>query len=136
MATFHFELASPERLVFSGEVDQVDVPGSEGEFGALAGHAPLVTTLRPGMLTVYQGGEKHQIVVHGGFAEAGASGLTVLADMATSLKDIDRAAFAAHISEMEERVKQMEQGSLLDREIAKLDHYKALQGYMSATAMH
>jgi F-type H+-transporting ATPase subunit epsilon len=136
MATFHFELASPERLVFSGEVDQVDVPGSEGEFGVLAGHAPLVTTLRPGMLTVYQGGEKHQIVVHGGFAEAGASGLTVLADMATSLKDIDRAAFAAHISEMEERVKQMEQGSLLDREIAKLDHYKALQGYMSATAMH
>jgi F-type H+-transporting ATPase subunit epsilon len=136
MATFHFELASPERLVFSGEVDQVDVPGSEGEFGVLAGHAPLVTTLRPGMLTVYQGSEKHQIVVHGGFAEAGPSGLTVLADMATSLKDVDRAAFAAHISEMEDRIKQMEQGSLLDREIAKLDHYKALQGYMSATAMH
>jgi F-type H+-transporting ATPase subunit epsilon len=136
MPTFHFELASPERLVFSGEVDQVDVPGSEGEFGVLAGHAPLVTTLRPGMLTVYQGGEKHQIVVHGGFAEAGPGGLTVLADMATSLKDLDRAAFAAQISEMEERVKQMEQGSLLDREIAKLDHYKALQGYMSATAMH
>ena len=136
MATFHFELASPEKLVFSGEVDQVDVPGSEGDFGVFAGHAPLVTTLRPGMLTVYQGGEKQQIVVHGGFAEVGANGLTVLADMATSLKDIDRAAFAAQISEMEERTKQMEQGSLLDREIAKLDHYKALQQHMSATAMH
>ena len=74
--------------------------------------------------------------MHGGFAEVGANGLTVLADMATSLKDIDRAAFAAQISEMEERVKQMEQGSLLDREIAKLDHYKALQQHMSATAMH
>jgi len=136
MATFHFELASPERLVFSGEVDQVDVPGSEGDFGVFAGHAPLVTTLRPGMLTVYQGGEKQQIVVHGGFAEVGANGLTVLADMATQLKDLDRAAFAAQISEMEDRVKQMEQGSLLDREIAKLDHYKALQQHMSATAMH
>ena len=136
MPTFHFELASPEKLVFTGEVDQVDVPGSEGEFGVFAGHAPLVTTLRPGMLTVYQGGEKQQIVVLGGFAEVGTSGLTVLADMATSLKDIDRTAFAAQISEMEERVKQMEQGSLLDREIAKLNHYKALQGYMSSTAMH
>jgi F-type H+-transporting ATPase subunit epsilon len=136
MATFHFELASPEKLVFSGEVDQVDVPGSEGDFGVFAGHAPLVTTLRPGMLTVYQSGEKQQIVVHGGFAEVGAKGLTVLADMASPLKDIDRAAFAAQISEIEERIKQMEQGSLLDREIAKLDHYKALQQHMSATAMH
>ncbi len=136
MATFHFELASPEKLVFSGEVDQVDVPGSEGEFGVFAGHAPLVTTLRPGMLTVYQGGEKHQIVVHGGFAEVSASGLTVLADMATQLKDVDRAAFAAQISELEERTKQMEPGSELDRAIAKLDHYKALQGHMSGTAMH
>ncbi len=136
MATFHFELASPEKLVFSGEVDQVDVPGSEGDFGVFAGHAPLVTTLRPGMLTVYQGGEKHQVVVHGGFAEVGANGLTVLADTAVQLKDIDRAAFAAKISEMEERVKQMEQGSQLDREIAKLDHYKALQTHMAGTAMH
>jgi F-type H+-transporting ATPase subunit epsilon len=136
MPTFHFELASPEKLVLSGEVDQVDVPGSEGDFGVFAGHAPLVTTLRPGMLTVYQSGEKQQIVVHGGFAEVGAKGLTVLADMATQLKDIDRAAFATQISEIEERIKQMEQGSILDREIAKLDHYKALQQHMSATAMH
>ena len=52
MATFHFDLVSPEKLVFSGEVDQVDVPGTEGDFGVLAGHAPLVATLRPGMLTI------------------------------------------------------------------------------------
>ena len=51
MATFHFDLVSPEKLLFSGEVEQVDVPGSEGEFGVLAGHAPLVTTLRPGILS-------------------------------------------------------------------------------------
>jgi F-type H+-transporting ATPase subunit epsilon len=136
MATFHFELASPERLVFSGEVDQVDVPGSEGDFGVLAGHAPLVTILRPGILTVMIGGEQQKIVVLGGFAEVGPGGLTVLADMATSLEDIDRAALTAQIQEMEERIKTMAQGSVLDREIAKLDHFKALQGHMQASAMH
>ena len=52
MATFHFELVSPERLVFAGEVDQVDVPGEEGEFGVFAGHAPYIATLKPGMVAV------------------------------------------------------------------------------------
>jgi len=136
MATFHFELASPERLVFSGEVEQVDVPGSQGDFGVLAGHAPLVTILRPGIMTVYAGGEKQQIVVLGGFAETGPNGLTVLADMAASLEDLDRAMLVAQIREAEERIKTMEQGSLLDREIARLDHLKALDGHMNGTAMH
>ena len=136
MATIHFELASPEQLLFSDDVNQVDVPGSEGDFGVLAGHAPLVATLRPGILTVYRGGEKRQIVVLGGFAEVGPGGLTVLADVATSIEDIDRAAFVAQIQEMEERVKQMEQGSALDREIARLDHFKTLQSHMNAPAMH
>jgi F-type H+-transporting ATPase subunit epsilon len=136
MATFHFELASPEKLVISGAVDQVDVPGSEGDFGVLAQHAPLVTTLRPGILTVYRGGEKQRIAVFGGFAEVGPGGLTVLADVATALEDLDRAALAAKIEEMETRVKEMEQGSLLDREITRLDHFKALQNHMQTTAMH
>ena len=56
MASLHFELVSPEKLVFSGEVDQVDVPGIEGDFGVLAGHAPYVSTLRPGVLIVHTGG--------------------------------------------------------------------------------
>ena len=136
MATFHFELASPERLVFSGEVEQVDVPGSEGDFGVFAGHAPLVTILRPGIMTVYAGGEKQQIVVLGGFAETGPNGLTVLADMASSLQDLDRAALTSQIQEAEERIKTMEQGSVLDREIARLDHLKALNNHMTGTAMH
>ena len=136
MATFHFEIASPERLLFSGEVDQVDVPGSEGDFGVLAGHAPLVAILRPGILTVTIGGKQQRIVVLGGFAEVGPTGLTVLADVATSVEDIDRAVLAAEITEMETRVKDMEQGSLLDREIAKLDHFKALQTHLTGTAMH
>jgi F-type H+-transporting ATPase subunit epsilon len=136
MATFHFELASPERLVFSREVEEVDVPGSQGDFGVLAGHAPLVTILRPGIMTVYAGGEKQQIVVLGGFAETGPNGLTVLADMAASLEDLDRAVLTAQIRETEERIKTLEQGSLLDREIARLDHLKALDGHMNGTAMH
>jgi len=132
----HFELASPEQLLRSDDVDQVDVPGVEGDFGVLAGHAPLVAMLRPGILTVHRGGEKQQIVVLGGFAEVGPGGLTVLADVATAMEDLDRAAFAAQIQEIEERVKTMEQGSALDREIARLDHFRTIQSQMQATAMH
>src|SRR6185437_8024735 len=97
MATLHFELVSPERLVFYGEVDQVDVPGAEGDFGVLAGHAPLVTTIRPGILTVFSGGNPQKIVVLGGFAEVSAQGLTVLADVAEAVEDIDRAIVAKQI---------------------------------------
>ncbi len=135
MATFHFELVSPDRISFSGEVDQVDVPGSEGDFGVLAGHAPLIALLRPGMLTVYVGGEQTKIVVLGGFAEVGPDGLTVLADVATSLEDLDRAVLQKQMAEIEQGIKDME-GSELDREIAKLDHFKALDQHLQGTAMH
>ena len=135
MATFHFELVSPDRISFSGEVDQVDVPGSEGDFGVLAGHAPLIALLRPGLMTVYAGGEQTRLVVLGGFAEVGPDGLTVLADVATSLEDCDRVALQARIAEMETRVKDLD-GSALDREIAKLDHFKALDQHLQGTAMH
>jgi len=135
MATFHFELVSPDRISFSGEVDQVDVPGSEGDFGVLAGHAPLIALLRPGLMTVYAAGEQTRLVVLGGFAEVGPDGLTVLADVATSLEDLDRAALQAQIAEMETRVKDLD-GSALDREIARLDHFKALDQQLQGTAMH
>jgi F-type H+-transporting ATPase subunit epsilon len=135
MATFHFELVSPDKISFSGEVDQVDVPGSEGDFGVLAGHAPLIALLRPGLMTVYSGGEQTKLVVLGGFAEVGPDGLTVLADVATALEDLDRAELQAQIAEMETRVKDME-GSALDREITKLDHFKALDQHLQGTAMH
>jgi F-type H+-transporting ATPase subunit epsilon len=136
MATFHFELVSPEKIAFSGEVDQVDVPGAEGDFGVFAGHAPLISLLRPGVVTVYAGGEQVKLVVLGGFAEVGPDGLTLLADVATAVEDLDRATLQAHIAEMEERVKSMEQGSALDREITRLDHFKALDQHIQGTAMH
>jgi F-type H+-transporting ATPase subunit epsilon len=94
MATFHFDLVSPEKLAFSGEVDQVDVPGVEGDFGVLAGHAPVVAAIRPGILTITAGGTHQKVIVLGGLAEMSDNGLTVLADVATSLEDLDRAQFA------------------------------------------
>ena len=136
MATFHFELVSPDKISFSGEVDQVDVPGAEGDFGVLAGHAPLIALLRPGMMTVYAGGEQTRLVVLGGFAEVGPDGLTVLADVATSVEDLDRASLQKQIAQMEQDIKEMAQGSELDRAVAKLDHFKVLDAHMNGTAMH
>src|SRR6195952_404322 len=103
MATFHFDLVSPEKLAFSGEVDQVDVPGVEGDFGVLAGHAPVVAAIRPGILTVTSGGTQQKIIVLGGLAEVSDKGLTVLADIATSMQDLDRTAFAPTFPAWERR---------------------------------
>jgi F-type H+-transporting ATPase subunit epsilon len=135
MATFHFDLVSPEKLAFSGEVDQVDIPGVEGDFGVLAGHAPVVAAIRPGILTITTGGKHEKIIVLGGVAEVSEKGLTVLADVATELAELDRAQFAETISDMEEGLKEKE-GSELDQAIAWLDHYKSIQRQVSSTAMH
>lgn len=135
MATFHFDLVSPEKLAFSGEVDQVDVPGVEGDFGVLAGHAPVVAAIRPGILTITTAGRHEKVIVLGGLAEVSESGLTVLADVATSLAELDRAQFAETISEMEEGLKEHE-GSELDQAIERLDHFKSIQQQLNSTAMH
>jgi F-type H+-transporting ATPase subunit epsilon len=136
MATFQFDLVSPERLLFSGKVEQVDVPGSEGDFGVLAEHAPLVSLLRPGILTIKGEKGEQQVVIHGGFAEVSASGLTVLADVATDVADIDHAALAEHIKTLQEQVESMEPGSALDRAIWRLDHFKTVERHLQGTAMH
>ena len=137
MATFHFDLVSPEKLLFSGEVDQVDVPGAEGDFGVLAGHAPAVSALRPGIMTVFVGGEQQRMVVLGGFAEVSADGkLTVLADLANSVEEFDRAILAERISAQEEKIKGLESGSVLDRAIERLDHYQQIASHLQGTALH
>ena len=89
MAALHFEFVSPENVLFSGDVDQVDLPGSEGDMGIFAGHAPLVTMLRPGIVTIFRGGAREPVVITGGFAEAGPAGLTVLADRAVARESFD-----------------------------------------------
>jgi F-type H+-transporting ATPase subunit epsilon len=135
MATFHFDLVSPEKLAFSGDVDQVDVPGIEGDFGVLAGHAPVVAAIRPGILTVTSGGTHQKIIVLGGLAEVSEKGLTVLADVATSMQEVDKAEFADKIAAMEEKLAEKE-GSELDRAIERLDHFKSIQHELNTTAMH
>src|SRR5258708_30803140 len=83
MATFHFDLVSPEKLAFSGEVDQVDVPGVEGDFGVLAGHAPVVAAIRPGILTITNAGAHQKVIVLGDLAQMADKRPTPLADLPT-----------------------------------------------------
>jgi F-type H+-transporting ATPase subunit epsilon len=78
----HFSLVAPEREVFSGEVDRVDAPGVEGDFGVLAGHAPFMTALREGRVTVIDGNVSRVFEVQGGFADVTSAGLTILAEHA------------------------------------------------------
>ena len=135
MATFHFDLVSPEKIAFSGQVDQVDIPGAEGDFGVLDGHAPVVASIRPGILTIRTGANQQKIIVLGGLAEVSDKGLTVLADFATSLEEFDLARFAETISAMEEALKE-KHGFDLDRAIEQLDHFKSVQNELDTTAMH
>jgi len=134
--TFHFDLVSPEKIAFSGEVEQVDVPGVEGDFGVLAGHSPFVASIRPGILNVTVNGKHEKIIVLGGLAEVSDKGLTILADTATSLAELDRTAFAKQIEDMEAALKDEEPGNALDRAISRIDHFKTIQTYITSTAMH
>jgi len=126
MATFHFDLVSPARLLLSQAVTQVDVPGIEGDFGVLAGHAPTVATLKPGVLTIYAPGGTQRFVVFGGFAEVSASGMTVLAEVAVPHAEADRTEIAARIRELEESRDKLPHDAKRDRASEKLEHFRTL----------
>ena len=90
--TFHFELVSPERLLRAGDVYMVVVPGSEGDFGVLAGHAPVMATIRPGAILIYPASMEdvpERVFIDGGFAEVNAGGLTILAESAVPVGELD-----------------------------------------------
>jgi F-type H+-transporting ATPase subunit epsilon len=126
MSTFHVSIVSPEKLLFAGQVDQVDLPGAEGDFGVLAGHAPIVAALRPGILTTIAGGVRDQFVVFGGVAEFSQEELTVLAESASPAEEFDLAGLKAQIDEMQVTLTRQTPGDELDRVIAMLDHYKSI----------
>ncbi len=108
---FHFELVAPERLLISEDVEQVDVPGAEGDFGVLAQHMPLVSSLRAGILVVRENGQpKHEIFVRGGFAEVRPDQLIVLAEQAVPVSEIDQAQLDQHIKDAEEDVADAPEG--------------------------
>lgn len=103
--TIRFELVSPERLLMSEDVVQVDVPGAEGDFGVLPMHAPTISTLRAGVLVVRDAdGAKREVFVRGGFAEVRPDLLTVLAEQAIPVEEIDEEVLAQEIRNAEEDV--------------------------------
>ena len=131
MAELHLDFVSPESVLFSGDVDQVDLPGAEGDMGILAGHAPLVTPLRPGIVTIYRGGAREPVVVTGGFAEVGPAGLTVLADRAMAREDFDTATLANEIKDTEEDVADSTNEAQRDKLARHLDQLKTLQAALT-----
>jgi F-type H+-transporting ATPase subunit epsilon len=133
MATFPVSVVSPEKLLFAGRVDQVDLPGVEGDFGVLAGHAPIVAMLRPGIVTAIAGSVRDRFVVFGGLAEFSKEELTVLAESATSVDDLDLAGLKAQIEEMQEDVAKKPSSDELDRAMARLDHYKSIHTSLAST---
>src|SRR5690606_37010340 len=131
MASFAFELVTPERLLISGQADEVTVPGVEGELTVMAQHAPFITALRPGIVAVKTGGATQRLYVRGGFAEVNPDGLTILADYAIAAEELNGDAFAreaaiaeaalGHAHSHEARRKAQER-------IAWLNDLKATQG--------
>ena len=100
-STFKFELVSPERVLMSGDAEQVLLPGAEGDMTILPGHAPVVSTLRPGVLDIVLTGSKARVFVKSGFAEVSADRVTVLADKAYDMAEFDSARIAVELAAAE-----------------------------------
>ena len=131
-ASFHFELVSPERLLVSDDVEQVLVPGAEGDMTVLAHHAPVLTTLRPGLLDIgFPGGEHRRYFIRGGFAEVGPSGLTVLAETAIDLVELDAGQLAQAVQDAEEDVADAGDDTIRDRAQTKLDQLRQVQATLN-----
>lgn len=97
-----FDLVSPEKRVFAGEVDMVVVPGELGDFGVLAGHAPFMSTIRSGAIAIHDGGAVSRTFIHGGFAEVTPAGLTILAEEAIALDSVTADAVAIELQQARE----------------------------------
>jgi F-type H+-transporting ATPase subunit epsilon len=126
--TLKFELVSPERLLLSEEVAQVEVPGAEGDFTVLPLHAPALSALRPGLLAVGKaGGTLKRYFVRGGFAEVGPAGLTVLAETAIDLAELDAKDLAQAVKDAEEDVADATDDLIRDRARTRLEHLRQVQ---------
>jgi len=127
----HFELVSPERLLVSRDVYMVVVPGSEGDFGVLPGHAPLMSTIRPGSIAIYPASMNdvpERIFIDGGFAEVSATGLTILAESATPVAELDVEGAAGRLAEARASVAAATSDAereLAERRVASLEAMQA-----------
>jgi F-type H+-transporting ATPase subunit epsilon len=133
MSTFKANLVSPEKLLFSDEVDQVDLPGLEGDFGVLAGHAPIVSALRPGFVVIRAADTQQRFVVLGGLAEFSKEELTILADAASTVEEFDLTDLMARIDVLQDNLAKISIGQELDRAMEQLDHYKSLHKSLTLT---
>src|SRR3990170_1065726 len=125
---FKFELVSAECLLVSGDVEQVLVPGAEGDMTVLAYHAPVLTTLRPGLLDiVHANGARARYFIRGGFAEMGPSGLIVLAETAIDLVELDKSQLSQAIKDAEEDVADATDDIVRDRAQTRLDHLRQVE---------
>jgi F-type H+-transporting ATPase subunit epsilon len=131
MALLKFELVSPERLLLSADVQQVTVPGTEGLFTVLPGHAPVLSTLRPGVVDVVTAEAQHErIFVRGGFAEVNPRGLTILAEVAIPLAELDTGALERQIGNAAEDVSDAQDDETRRRAQESLDHLRDLRSAM------
>lgn len=124
----NFALVSPERELFHGDVDQVVVPGSEGEFGVLSNHAPVMSVIKPGALRVIDGAAERRIFVNGGFADVTLDGLTVLAEEAIDLADVDAAQIEQDLKAASEDLRDATsdtQREAAQRKLQRLENLKA-----------
>jgi F-type H+-transporting ATPase subunit epsilon len=124
----HFDLVTPERLLLSEDVDMVTLPGTEGYMGVLAGHAPVITGLRPGVIEV-KGGETPdlKLFVRGGFAEIDAQKVVILAEEAIPMTDFDVAALDQRIQDAEEDLVAAKTDAERNRVAEQLDHLRQLR---------
>lgn len=122
-----FELVSPERLLMSAEVDMVVVPGTEGDFGVLSGHAPVVSTMRPGVIDITDEKAETRIFVRGGFAEVTPAGLTVLAEEAINLGEVDQAEMDQRIKNAQEDVADAKDDEMRAHAQAVLDNLQQVR---------
>ncbi len=128
---FQFELVSPERLLVSSEVEQVLVPGAEGDMTVLAKYAPVLTTLRPALLDIgFPGGKSQRYFIRGGFAEVNPEGLTVLAETAIDLDELQAEQLAQAIKDAEEDVVDLTDDAK-DRASTRLEHLRQVQATLS-----
>ena len=124
----HFDLVSPERMLLSEDVDMVTLPGAEGYFGVLAGHAPVISTLRPGVIEVTGGATPGlRLFVRGGFAEVDAKKVIVLAEEAIPMTDFDVAALDRRLADMEEDLVAAKTDAERARVSEQIDHLRQLR---------
>ena len=133
----NFELVSPERLLVSEHVDMVVVPGSEGDFGALPRHAPMMTALRPGVIDVYEDGKvRDRIFVAGGFAEVNETRLTVLAEEAVKVAELSQDTISARIKAAEEAIEEADGELARARAQSNLLVARAMQAALDQRPVH